>query len=116
MLPESTIPVSGVLCKYSGVGCEQGKLRDMERQMEWVRAERDELAAASQGAASDLAARLKDSEQAVTRLKVPFPRPCAFTSLLDLLAIFLMSKGCDRGYITKSEVASVKLCGTFQWQ
>ncbi len=48
----------------------QGKLRDMERQVEWVRAERDELAAARQGAASDLASRLRDSEQALARLKV----------------------------------------------
>ena len=53
--------------------CRQSKLRDMERQVEWLKAERDEGAAASQGAAADLAARLKDSDQALARLKVRHP-------------------------------------------
>ena len=48
----------------------QAKLRNMEKQVEWVRAERDEAGAAAQTEACDLSARLRESEAALTRLRV----------------------------------------------
>ena len=47
----------------------QAKLRNMEKQVEWVRAERDELAANAATEARELGARVKEGEAALTRLK-----------------------------------------------
>jgi hypothetical protein len=54
--------------------CLQLKLRNMEQQLDWVRSERDELAVSSRSHAADLEAHVKESEQALSRLKVTSPR------------------------------------------
>jgi len=48
----------------------QAKLRNMEKQVEWVKAERDELTANAGSEARELSARLKEGEAALARLKV----------------------------------------------
>lgn len=47
----------------------------MEKQVEWVRAERDEAAANAAAEARELGARVKEGEAALTRLKAPFNYP-----------------------------------------
>lgn len=47
----------------------QAKLRNMEKQVEWVKAERDEVAANAAAEAKELTARMKEGEAALARLK-----------------------------------------------
>lgn len=51
----------------------QAKLRNMEKQVEWVKAERDEATATASSEAKELSARVKEGEAALARLKV---QPC----------------------------------------
>jgi hypothetical protein len=72
VLPELAVHVS-LLCPSRCVSPPQAKLRNMEKQVEWVRAERDELAASAAADARELGARVKEGEAALTRLKVGPP-------------------------------------------